>query len=377
MALQNLLRKKSRTILAMLALIIGVMTIISLISITEGVKGRVTDVVSQMKGIVVTQEDVFMPTLSRLETSDINKIESIPGVSVAAPRIVGQIMLLKEGEKRSMTAQPFSIYGLDPAKEALTKKGSLPTGGTILRGRALKSGDTKAVVLDEDTAKDEKKLVGSKIELGGNKYTVVGLAEAVGGAGRMAVVPISEARDILEVPTDKITGIYVETNNPEDDKKIARLIEAKIDDSSAQTTEDFAQQLMGMLSNIDAFLWVISTISIVVGGLGIINTMLMSVRERKKEFGVLKAIGWTQENILQLVMYESILIGILGGIIGVTLGWIAVQIAKPLLGISIMTVTPSLAIQATLFAIIVGVIGGIYPAWETSRLDPIKAMSDR
>lgn len=376
MAFKNLMRKKSRTLLAMLALIIGVMTIVSLISITEGVRGRVGNVVSQMKGIVVTEEDIAIPTQSRLRTSDLNKIASIPGVSVVAPRVIGQIFLLEEGETREFTAQPISIYGIDPGIEALTKKGQVPTGGDILRGRELKNSEKNAVIIDENTAEDEEKTVGSKLELEGKKYEVVGLIEATGGAGRMVVIHIDEARDILSMSSDKITGAYVEVNNPEDDSRIARLIEARVDDAGARTTEDFAQQLMGMLSSVDSFLWIISLISIVVGGLGIINTMLMSVRERRKEFGVLKAIGWTQENILQLVMYESICIGIFGGVIGVTLGWLAVQIAKPLLGISIMTVTPMLALQATMFAIIVGVIGGIYPAWEASRLDPIEAMSE-
>ena len=375
LAFENLRRKKARTFLAMLALIIGVMTIISLISITEGVRGRVTDTVSQMKGIAVTQEDVIMPTLSRLDASDLNKIEEIPGVSVAAPRIVGQIFLLEEGETRGFTAIPLSVYGIDPVKESMTKKGPLPTGGEILRGRALRSGDKNVVVLDENTAEEEKKVVGSSIELGGNDYEIIGLIEAAGGMGSMAVVPIDEAREILEIPSDKVTGFYVEANNPEEDQLIAKYIEARVEKSDARTTEEFADQLMGMLANVDTFLWLIATISVVVGGLGIINTMLMSVRERKKEFGVLKAVGWTSDNIIQLVMYESILIGIGGAFFGIVFGWIAVEIAKPILGISVMTVTPSLMFWATLFAVVVGVIGGVYPAWEASKLDPIEAIS--
>jgi len=187
-------------------------------------------------------------------------------------------------------------------------------------------------------------------------------------------MPIDKAREILGVKSDKVTGFYVEVMDPTQDQLIAKKIEARLGNVEARTTKEFASQFMGMLSNVDSFLWVVSIIAVVVGALGIINTMLMSVRERTKEFGVLKAVGWTSEDVLKLVMIESFLVGIGGAIFGIKLGLVVVEIAKPLLGLP-LAVTPGLAFEATAFAIIVGLIGGIYPAWEASKLDPIQAIS--
>lgn len=374
LAFKNLMRRKTRTFLAMLGLILGVMTIISLISITEGVREKVSDVVSEIKGIVITEKDVAVSFLSRLDESDADKIKSITGVTVVCPRIVGSLVLLERGEEKTSMSIPTRIYGVDPMKESLTKKGPLPTGGTVEKGRALLPSDKYAVVIDKDTADDQKKTVGSKIEIGGKKFKVVGITEPVGGAGRSIIMPLDEAREVLNIKEGKVTGFYVEINDPSQDKLIAKKIEAKLGNVEARTTEEFASQFLGMLSNVDSFLWIVSIIAVVVGALGIINTMLMSVRERTKEFGVLKAVGWTSEDVLKLVMIESFLVGVGGAIFGIILGMAVVEVAKPLLGLP-LAVTPGLVFKATLFAIVVGVIGGIYPAWEASKLDPIQAIS--
>ena len=116
-----------------------------------------------------------------------------------------------------------------------------------------------------------------------------------------------------------------------------------------------------------------SSIAVFVAGIGILNTMLMSVLERTKEFGVLKAVGWTEEDIIVLVLSESFLLGVIGAIIGTLSGAIVVEIAKHYLGIP-MAISTNLVIYAWCFSIIVGVLGGIYPAWRASKLDPIEAI---
>jgi len=293
LALENLMRRKSRTFLAMLGLIVGVMTIISLISITEGVRLKVSEIVSEVKGIMVVEANVSMPMLSRLDASDDNKIKGISGVSVVCPRVVGSVVLLKEGEERKSTAMPTTIYGISPGVEALTKKGLLPFGGQLDKGRMLTSADKYSVIIDEKTADDQKKTVGSKIEIRGEKYKVVGISPAIGGQGRTIILPIDQARRILEISSDKVTGFFVEVVDPSQDKLIAKKIEAKLGNAEARTTEEFASQVMGMLANVNSFLWVVSAIAVIISALGIINTVLMSVRERTKEFGILKAVGWS------------------------------------------------------------------------------------
>ncbi len=376
-AFRSLWTRKSRTALAILGLLLGVATIISLISITDGIREEVGGVLSQVTGIVVLEKDVAMPTLSHIPIERIEKIERIAGVKVAAGRVMTMVMQIDEkGGGLEGWMEPVMIIGIDPAKEALTAKGEMPTGENIVRGRAPLPGEKFVAVITEDTADDHNKVVGSTIKLGGHSFRIIGIFESavsVGGVSRIATT-IGAARELADdLPSDMVSAIYIEPNNPRDAERIATMVEFMYDDVSATTGEEIGEQVSTMLGSIDAFLWMISLIATVVAGLGIINTMLMSIRERYREFGVLRAVGWTKDDVLRLVMFESVMLGIGGGIIGIIFGYLLVQLAKMYVGIP-MAVTVQTAALAFMFAIFVGLIGGIYPAWKVSNLNPLEAI---
>ena len=376
-AFRSLWTRKSRTALAILGLLLGVATIISLISITDGIRGEVGSVLSGVTGILVQEKNVMMPMLSHIPIERIDEIERISGVQVASGRVLAMVMQIDDkGGGLEGWADPVTLVGVDPAKESITAKGELPTGETIVRGRGPLAGEKFVVVISEDTAEDHNKVVGATIKLGGHKFKIIGIYESVisvGGVSRIATT-MAAAREVAEdLPSDMVNQIYVEPANPREAARIATIIEFMYDDVEARTGEEIGEQINTMLGSIDAFLWMISIIATVVAGLGIINTMLMSIRERYTEFGVLRAVGWTKEDVLKLVMYESIMLGIGGGIIGIIFGYIVVQLSKGYLGIP-MTVTLPTATLAFIFAIAVGAVGGMYPAWKVSNLDPLEAL---
>ena len=225
-------------------------------------------------------------------------------------------------------------------------------------------------------ADDYNKVVGSNIRIGSHRFKVIGIYKSsvnVGGVSRV-VTTIDAARELAkDLPSDMVNDIYVEPEDPRGAKRLATMIEFKYDDVDARTGEEMGAEISTLLGSVDAFLWLISAIATAVAGLGIINTMLMSIRERYREFGVMRAVGWTGDDVLRLVMYESVMLGIGGGIVGMVAGYLIVQLAKGYIGIP-MVVTVQTAALAFLFAVAVGLIGGIYPAWKVSKLDPLEAI---
>ncbi len=182
-----------------------------------------------------------------------------------------------------------------------------------------------------------------------------------------------EARELSTLDSDKVTSFTVTMFNPLDDKKVAELIELKYPDELQTFTQaNLSEQIGGIIDNLKILAVAVALISSVVAGIGIANTMLMSVLERFKEIGALKAVGWTNDDIVKMVLYESLFIGIIGGIFGVLLGFIAAQ-AIASFGL-VTKVSLQLAVGSFFGAIIVGLIGGLYPAFIASRMDPIEAL---
>ena len=143
-------------------------------------------------------------------------------------------------------------------------------------------------------------------------------------------------------------------------------LEAITASQAVEETED----IMGIM---DLFFYVMASISLIIAGIGIVNAMLMSVLERTKEFGVLKAVGWENDDLLKLIIEESILIGVVGGIIGIIISVAIVEILNNYMPFSLL-ITKELIGEAFLFSVIAGIVGGIYPAWRVTKIDPIQAI---
>ena len=230
------------------------------------------------------------------------------------------------------------------------------------------------VILGEIYANDNNYSVGDSIEVDHEDFEVVGIYET--GDQNMAggvFTSISKVGVLMD-DEDSISNIYVKVNKGEDVQTVADRIDNQYGDNITTVTSVMEMtQMADMLNMLQASTWAISLLAIVVGGLGIINTMLMSVFERTREIGVLKAVGWSNKKILTMIVGESLVITIVSAIIGSLIGFLACTILGPQIGIEPLF-TPKIFIQAFSIAIIVGIIGGIYPAIKAVRLPPTEAL---
>ncbi|MEM4663229.1 MAG: FtsX-like permease family protein, partial [Candidatus Diapherotrites archaeon] len=188
------------------------------------------------------------------------------------------------------------------------------------------------------------------------------------------LMDIDDLRDLIGFPKDKVSQISVELENPEMIDKIAKTIKFKLGDKyRVINSSQFAESLSDVLGSVRLLVMAVASIAILVAAVGILNTMLMSVMERYKEIGVLKACGWTKGNILKMVLYESTLVGLIGGIAGICLGFFLSYVLQHQITTT-LHISPELIVESFIFSITVGLVSGLYPAWKASNFDPVDAL---
>ena len=184
---------------------------------------------------------------------------------------------------------------------------------------------------------------------------------------------ISKVGDLMD-DENSISNIYVKVDKGADPQEVADRIDAMYGDNITTVSSVMEMnQMANMLNMLQASSWGISLLAIVVGALGIINTMLMSVFERTREIGVLKAVGWSNRKILTMIVGESLVITLLSAVIGSIIGVVLCSVLCPMMGLNPLF-TPYIFIQAFGIAIIVGIIGGLYPATKAVKLPPTEAL---
>jgi putative ABC transport system permease protein len=189
----------------------------------------------------------------------------------------------------------------------------------------------------------------------------------------MVVSTLNIGRELSNIDDNEVTNMEV---IPKDSSKVTQLkdlINIRFKgELQALNMQESASVITSFIDNLRIALWAISGIAGVVGGIVVTNTMLMSVMERMKEFGVLKAIGWQNYHVIKMIISESIILSIIGGILGVILGILISMIADYYTKIP-SVITIDLIIQALLFALIMGIVGGIYPAIKSAKMSPVEA----
>ena len=371
----NLFRRKTRTFLALLGIAIGVAAIISLVSAVDGAMLSFNDAISQIQGISIVQKDVQDQTFSRIKDEFVGKLENVQGVRTVVPEIWGLPSKLdgKSGGLESAFSFSSFIYGMDAGKYNRQRGNGFL--GELSKGEFLEAGDTKKIVIGKTLADDMDKFIGSSLRINDTRFIVKGILKSENELyGGVIAMPLEDAREIVGMQHGIISSMTLELENPTDDKKIAGrinfLFSSELD---AYTVSDFSDQLSGVLGNFRIAVFFVAAISAIVAGVGIINTILMSVLDRKTELGTLKATGWTKFEVVTMILQESVLLGIIGGISGVVLGILASMLLDSA-GIPTY-VSPFLLMQGFGFGLFTGAFAGIYPAWIAANMDPVEAMA--
>ncbi|MCX6801993.1 MAG: ABC transporter permease [Candidatus Diapherotrites archaeon] len=373
----NLFRRKSRTFLSVLGIAIGVAAIIGLMSVVDGVTQEYQSIIGGMQGVWAWEKDVADNSLSRLDASYGTEIASMQGVRVVVPElwlvptsVDGKPLSLSEAS--SISSIP-SIYAADLT--AYNKLRSNIWIGEIAEGSMLKPGDSGYVLIGQGIKENMHKYVGSTIKLNDKKFRVKGIlkteSEMFSG---IIFMSIEDGREISGTPSDIVHTFFAELQNPAEDQAMAQKMEFRMGDKiDFMTTSDLSSVFSDILGSFDIVAVLIGGLAAFVAGVGIINTILMSVLERTKEIGSMMAAGWTGGDVMKMVLYESVFIGMLGGIAGIILGFGVSEAAK---GYGIPSVvTTTVIINSFVFAMALGLAAGIYPAWRASKMNPVEAIS--
>ncbi len=220
------------------------------------------------------------------------------------------------------------------------------------------------------------KSVGDTLRLTGSIFRIVGIYEtgdAFEDSG--AVMGLKDAQDLLGRQR-QVSLYYIRLKEPSMKERFLTRVERQWPDFSVSGIKDFAEK-QSMAEMMDAFVWVIGGLAIVIGGVGMMNSQLMAIMERTREIGVLRAVGWSSKRVLWMILMESILVCLLGGLVGISIAYFLISDLSrttTVLGVNTGNVTRDLLVQAMSVVIILGLVGGLYPAWRASLLQPVEAL---
>jgi len=391
LSLSHVKKSKMRSWLTVIGIVIGVAAVVAIISIGQGLQESVQANLGNLGADLITVTPGFSRASNgfggmgaasgtiNLTDKDLNAIKQVQGVLYVNGMVSGRSDMILGTEKTSV-----SITGVDTAvwRSIVTTK--------LEAGRYLQPGDSNTVVIGYSLAHDtflQPITLNRPITIGGKTFKIVGIFAKSGGFGggdNSVYMPVDYARDVIteSIPRNIFNSIMVKVADQSQASKIAEDIIQKLMQSRHVNTRtrDFTvtafasiqQQISSVTQAISLFLTAIAAVSLLVGAVGIANTMFMSVMERTRQIGLLKALGATDNEVMKLFIMESGLFGFVGGIIGIIFG-ILISVMISAVGLSAV-VTPQLIIFALAFSVFVGVLSGVAPARSAAKMNPVDAL---
>jgi putative ABC transport system permease protein len=377
-------RRKGRTLLTIFGIVVGIFAL----TVLGGMATRMNQQMGGMKGYVANKIMVESPDVTAglepgmsmsgmkfVEMSKIPEIEKVPGVKAVSAIVMTQL--------KSM--QGFSYPQL--------MIGYQPVAGTsyfqdikISGGRELQPGDSGKVVLGATLAKDMNARVGKTVTLKGRPFEVVGIMDTtLGLTDGSAFIPFQDVMNLFQaenpyVKTEGIAQALAAFPKPGvDAEALAVQISKSVTGIKTTSPKQSEKQLSNISTIFSAIILGVAFIALFVGGLSVINTMIMSVSERRREIGLKKAIGAPVGTILREYLGEAAMIGLLAGLVGMLLGLLVISILNGATAhdeVVIFTVTATVVAGPVIFGTVLATLAGLFPALRAARLNPVDALKD-
>jgi len=400
-ALKNLRRRKLRTFLTLLGIVIGVSAVVALISVGQGMQMSISGVFESLGSdkLMITPgggvETGATPVSSgiaaaRMTEKDVDIVKAVSGIEHA----IGLINDIAKVEFRDQVRY-VSVSG-SPTDSASKKMAENIDLFKVEEGRTLDDGDRYKAVLGYRIAYgffDKDIEIGDKIIIEGVEFKVIGIQKKSGSPifDRIIDIPVDTMRELFDKP-DEVSSIFAQVKQGLEPREVADRVEEELrdyrgvekgeEDFTLSSAEQLVSGLGSILGAVQAFLIGIAAISLLVGGVGIMNTMYTSVMEQTSNIGIMKAVGARNHDVMLLFILESGMVGLIGGAIGIVIGAMLGKVVEVLavgMGIDIFNaaITMELIIGALLFSFVIGTLSGLLPARRAAKLQPVEALRSR
>ena len=384
MALTSIMSNKMRSFLTMLGIIIGISSVIVLIAIGNGSKQAVTEAIQGM-GTNLLTVNITGSKSATITDDDIALLKSTNTIVGVSPYISGSVTV-KAGSVNSTCTVEASTPAYESVRDVHTVYGRFITQDDIdNRFNVIDVGvDVLKNVYPDMLPSDYKNLLDTNLTLNGTHFQIIGILErsgstTAGSNDNRVIMPLSSGERFLKNKTVKT--YYVQAASADDVNAATNLLNtmmlSKLSDDSTQYRVFSQSQLLATRTatadKMTMMLAGIAAISLLVGGIGIMNIMLVSVIERTREIGIRKAIGAKRRDIMLQFLIEAVVISCVGGIVGVLISVIASIILPSFLNQAVI-LAPEVMAMAFMFSAAVGIIFGLYPAGKASKLRPIEAL---
>ena len=399
-AFRNVFSNKMRTFLTMLGIIIGIAAVIAITSIGNGSQAQITEQfdslgVGRMTVSLRNNSPRNMFSSDALKLDDYEELKAIKGIKYMSPTYSASYYSVKLLDTKETNTASITGVGGETVDKNQASFGDTATY-TLKVSQTVENAVAKNVVITDTTAKKlfgycDQSVIGQKITIktwkGSLKYTVKGIVEDTNSSSIDAseneypeemVIPISTAQRLFNNKT--LTNITLVAEDPDNTDDLGEEIVAKLDEihetSEKYTCESTTAQLEAMnevTGTVTLLISGVAAISLIVGGIGVMNIMMVTVTERTREIGIRKSIGARNRDIMFQFVVEAIILTFMGGILGILFGWGAGFLAGKLMGMEAVLSVKSVIIAVAISSAI-GIIFGVYPARKAAKLDPIEAL---
>lgn len=366
MTLRSVKRHKIRSFLTAFGVTLAIAAIVSLGSISEGINIMVQEQMTMASDLIVVTEKGALD-LSTAFTAErhidrdiIDELAQIDGVEEISYGIEAM-----DPTYRSFVIgfllEHLDMYGLENIE---FEEGGWFTGGSFEAVVGYQRGEVDGWA------------VGDELVLNGDEYTISGVLEEMSGFMDYGIiVPFDSAAETYDMQ-EYVTEIHIKPVDVRESERIANEIDETFDSVEAITMAEAVEIAEEIVGQIRIMTLAVGIIASVVASIGIINTMMMIVAERKREFGIMKALGAEQRVILFLVLQEGVVLALLGGVVGLLLGALGTEMLNQAIGRPMATVTPLLAVLSLLYGLGIAIVASLYPAYQAVMVNPVDAMRE-